>query len=93
MINTSINLVDVVALSGELCQLPIQGDLKYIDEENFVGRKIAGYETQRGDICLLAPRAAFRLCHEMRENEQPQDVPFPDDLSGLNLPLMNEIEV
>src|SRR5579883_386730 len=62
MQDEDIALIDVVALSQQHCPIPIMGDLKYSYQENFVGRRIAGYETDQRDICLLAPNAATRLC-------------------------------
>ena len=59
---TQIPLVDVVALSKQNCQHPIQAKLKYGTTENFVGRIIDGYDPSVTHIALMTPKAAKSLC-------------------------------
>lgn len=57
-----MNLIDVVTLSRTLCDKPIQAELKYATNQNFVGRIINGYDADATNIALLTPKAAHRLC-------------------------------
>lgn len=57
-----MNLIDVVALSRTLCDKPIQAELKYATNKNFVGRIIDGYDPAVTDIALLTSKAAHSLC-------------------------------
>lgn len=58
----TIPLIDVISLSRIKCSTPIEGDLKYSYQDNFIGRPIVGYCEHSRDICLLAPQAAHMLC-------------------------------
>ena len=57
-------LVDVIALSKIRCLIPIQGELKYATNQNFIGRPLIGYSTNPDakDICLLEQKTAEALC-------------------------------
>ena len=55
-------LVDVIALSEQLCKCPIEGRLAYATKENFCGKVVDGYHPDASDICLLTREAAKSLC-------------------------------
>lgn len=62
MMDNTTPLVDVISLSWQLCSIPIEGDLKYSYDDNFMGRLVDGYDVEATEICLLAPNAARTLC-------------------------------
>lgn len=55
-------LIDAVALSKKLCDFPIQCQLVYATDENFVGRPIDGYSRDAQNLCLLTKRVGHVLC-------------------------------
>ncbi len=55
-------LIDVIALSRKLCEIPIDCTLAYATSDNFLGRIVAGYHPHTKHICLMAPNAANALC-------------------------------
>lgn len=54
--------VDVIPLSQQRCQQPIQCQLAYATRENFLGRLVKGYHADAAHICLLERNAAEALC-------------------------------
>lgn len=54
--------VDVVALSAQVCKIPIVGDLKYSGCDNFMGRPALGYRPDAGSVCMMTRRAGRVLC-------------------------------
>lgn len=61
-VNPKDILVDVIALSDKLCPYPIQANLAYATQENFVGRVVDGYMPSASKMCLLTRKAAQQLC-------------------------------
>lgn len=56
------NFIDAIALSKQMCEIPIQGMLKYATDDNFLGRIVDGYQPALIDIGLLTREAAKALC-------------------------------
>lgn len=60
-------LVDVGALSRQLCPRPIQVNLVYATSKNLVGRPIDGYTPGVTDVALLTKIPAEALCKVQNE--------------------------
>jgi len=63
----SFPLIDVIALSKNLCDTPIECTLAYATAENFLGRLVAGYSPDAKHFCLMAPNAAAALCRAQNQ--------------------------
>ena len=55
-------LIDVIKLSQQDCQHPIQCQLAYATKDNFLGRIVNGYHPDAPHICLMTRSAAEALC-------------------------------
>jgi zinc D-Ala-D-Ala dipeptidase len=54
--------IDVTELSKQRCSESIRADLKYATSENFLGRPVAGYNTNARDLALVTKATASALC-------------------------------
>lgn len=61
------NLIDVVALSKNLCTSPIKALLAYATKNNFLGRYVNGYTPGVTDFALMTKDAALALCAVQNE--------------------------
>ena len=57
-----VKLVNAVQLSRQICHQPINCELKYATNDNFVGRVIDGYHPDAKNICLLTEKVAQVFC-------------------------------
>jgi D-alanyl-D-alanine dipeptidase len=72
MQSLEFDLVDVVKLSQQKCQQPIQCNLAYATRDNFLGRIVQGYHPEAAHICLMTRKAAEALCDVQNQLNQRQ---------------------
>lgn len=57
------NLVDVVALSRQVCRIPVEANLKFATQENFLGAVIDGYQLEDPTaLCVLLKPVSEDVC-------------------------------
>lgn len=62
-----VKLVDAIKLSEQQCDHPIECQLAYATNENFMGRIVKGYHPDAHQICLMTRNAAEALCDVQNE--------------------------
>src|SRR3989338_7741242 len=57
------NLVDAVALSRQVCRIPVEANLKFATSENFLGAVIEGYQLEDStSLCVLLKPVSEDIC-------------------------------